>query len=82
MNQLTPSGGGSCAGDTRLIWEGTLGFWHKIYQGPKGGLRWGIQYSYFSRNGWSGNNNVLTAPGVAPKAVDNMIFTSFRYYIP
>jgi hypothetical protein len=81
-NQLTPSGGGSCAGDTRLIWEGTLGFWHKIYQGPKGGLRWGIQYSYLSRTGWSGNNNVLTAPGIAPKAVDNMIFTSFRYYIP
>ena len=82
INQLDPSSGGTCAGDTRLIWEGTLGFWHKIYNGPKGGLRWGIQYSYISRTGWSGNNNVLTAPGIAPKAVDNMIFTSFRYYIP
>jgi hypothetical protein len=82
INQLDPSAGGTCAGDTRVIWEGTLGFWHKIYNGPKGGLRWGIQYSYISRTGWSGNNNVLTAPGVAPKAVDNMIFTSFRYYIP
>jgi hypothetical protein len=82
INQLDPSGGGTCAGDTRVIWEGTLGFWHKIYNGPKGGLRWGIQYSYISRTGWSGNNNVLTAPGVAPKAVDNMVFTSFRYYIP
>jgi hypothetical protein len=82
INQLDPSAGGTCAGDTRVIWEGTLGFWHKIYNGPKGGLRWGIQYSYISRTGWSGNNNVLTVPGVAPKAVDNMIFTSFRYYIP
>lgn len=82
INQLDPSAGGTCAGDTRVIWEGTLGFWHKIYNGPKGGLRWGIQYSYLSRTGWSGNNNVLTVPGVAPKAVDNMIFTSFRYYIP
>jgi len=82
INQLDPSGGGTCAGDTRVIWEGTLGFWHKIYNGPKGGLRWGIQYSYFSRTGWSGNNNVLTAPGVAPKAVDNMVWTSLRYYIP
>ncbi|MGA8072174.1 MAG: hypothetical protein WB995_01785 [Candidatus Acidiferrales bacterium] len=80
-NQLTPSGGGTCAGDTRLIMEGTLGFWHKIYQGPKGGLRWGIQYSYFSRNGWSGNNNGA-APGSAPRAVDNVVLTSFRYYIP
>ena len=82
LNQLDPSGGGTCAGDTRVIWEGTLGFWHKIYNGPKGGLRWGIQYSYITRTGWSGNNNVPTAPGIAPKAVDNMIFTSFRYYIP
>ena len=80
-NQLTPSGGGTCAGDTRLIMEGTLGFWHKIYQGPKGGLRWGIQYSYFTRNGWSGNNNGA-APGSAPRAVDNVVLTSFRYYIP
>ncbi len=80
-NQLTPSGGGTCAGDTRFIMEGTLGFWHKIYQGPKGGLRWGIQYSYFSRNGWSGNNNGA-APGTSPRAVDNVVLTSFRYYIP
>lgn len=75
-NQLTPSGGGTCAGDTRTIMEGTLGFWYKLYQGPKGGFRWGLQYSYFSKNGWSGAN------GMAPKAVDNMVWTSFRYYIP
>ncbi len=60
--------------------EGTLGFWHKFYQGPKGGLHWGLQYSYFTRNGWSGNNN--TAVGVSPKAVENGVWTSFRYYLP
>ncbi len=80
-NQLTPSAGGTCAGDTRVIMEGTLGFWHRIYQGPKGGLKWGIQYSYFTRNGWSGNDNG-SAPGVSPKAVDNVVLTSFRYFIP
>src|SRR5208337_4909366 len=32
----TPSGGGSCNGDTRYIGEGTLGFWYKFYQGEKG----------------------------------------------
>lgn len=79
--QLTPSGGGTCAGDTRLIVEGTLGFWHKIFQGDKGGLRWGIQYSYFSKMGWSGDNNT-GGPGISPKAVDNMVWTSFRYYLP
>jgi hypothetical protein len=81
-SQLIPSAGGTCAGDIRVITEATLGFWHKIYQGPKGGLRWGIQYSYVTKSGWSGNDNVLTSPGISPKAVDNMIWTSFRYYIP
>ncbi len=79
---FTPSTGGTCAGDIRDILEGTIGFWHKLYQGPKGGFRWGIQYSYFTKSGWSGNNNVPTAVGISPKAVDNMIWTSFRYYIP
>jgi hypothetical protein len=82
---ITPGTGGTCAGDTRVIQEGTVGFWHKFYQGPKGGLRWGITYSYLTRSGWSGNNvgsGVGTAPGVSPKAVDNMVWTSFRYYIP
>jgi hypothetical protein len=79
---FTPSGGGTCAGDTRVIMEGTAGFWYKFYQGPKGGFRFGLQYSYFSKNGWSGNNNVAGAAGFAPKAVDNMIWTSVRYYIP
>jgi len=80
----TPSSGGSCAGDTRVIMEGTLGFWYRFYQGPKGGFRWGLQYSYFSKNGWSGNDN--NAPGVlglySPKAIDNMVWTSVRYYLP
>src|SRR5215467_12611745 len=71
-----PSGGGTCAGDIRTITEATLGFWHKVYNGPKGGVRWGIQYSYLTKSGWSGLN------GISPKAVDNMLFTSFRYYIP
>jgi hypothetical protein len=79
-NQLTPSGGGTCAGDTRLIMEGTVGFWHRFYQGPKGGFRWGLQYSYFTRSGWSGNNG--TKISFSPKAVDNMVWTSFRYYLP
>jgi hypothetical protein len=84
-SQLIPSTGGTCAGDIRVITEGTIGFWHKIYQGPKGGFRWGIQYSYLTKSGWSGNNSTPPAApgvGVSPKAVDNMIWTSFRYYIP
>jgi len=74
--QLAPGTGGTCAGDIRTISEGSLGLWHKFYAGPKGGLRWGIQYSYFTKSGWSGNN------GIAPKAVNNMVIASFRYYLP
>ena len=74
--QLTPSAGGTCAGDSRVAIEGTLGFWHKLYQGPKGGFRWGMTYSYLTRTAWSG------AGSLQPKAVDNMVWTSFRYYLP
>lgn len=78
----TPSGG-SCVGDTRYIGEGSIGFWHKFYQGDKGKFQWGIQYSYFYRTGWSGAAlSASPTVGVAPHAVDNMVWTSFRYYLP
>jgi hypothetical protein len=79
---FTTASNGACSGNVRNVQEGTVGFWHKIYQGPKGGVRWGLQYSYLTRNSWSGNNNTPTAVGVNAKAVDNMLFTSFRYYLP
>jgi hypothetical protein len=81
--QLLPSGGGTCAGDARIVIEGTLGFWHKLYQGPKGGFRWGMTYSYLTRTGWSGSGGLAAgSAGLSPKAVDNMVWTSFRYYLP
>jgi len=82
----TPGSGGACTGDIHHIVEGTLGFWHKVYQGPKGRVQWGVQYSYLTKVGWSGNafNSAtgVAGPSVRPKAVDNMLFTSFRYYLP
>jgi hypothetical protein len=42
---------GLALGTSGIITEGTLGFWHKFYSGPKGGLHWGIQYSYFAKRG-------------------------------
>jgi hypothetical protein len=70
----------NCAGDARNIIEGTMGFWYRIYNGEKGRIQWGPQYSYIVRNTWSG-----AAPGgltSSPHGIDNMIFTSFRYYLP
>ncbi len=87
-NDFNPSTGSNCAGDIRFIQEGTLGFWYKFYQGPKGRFQFGVQYSYLTKSGWSGNNNNAKdilgnpIPAVSPKGIDNMVFTSLRYYIP
>lgn len=81
-NQNTPNSAGTCNGDLRMVTEGTVGFWHKIYNGPRGRLQWGLQFSYVQKNTWSGNNNTPAAVGLAPKAGDMMVWTSFRYYLP
>jgi len=78
---FTPGGLANCTGDTRALIEGTAGFWHKIYDGSKeqvnrGRLQWGLQYSYVDRITWSGKG------GLEPEGLDNMFFTSFRYYLP
>jgi hypothetical protein len=83
LNDFNPSAGANCAGDIRSIQESTLGFWYKFYQGSKGRMQFGIQYSYLSKDAWSGTGGVAAgAPAISSKGVDNMIWTSFRYYIP
>ena len=72
--------GSNCTADTRVLIEGTSGFWFRIYDGSKdkvnhGRVQWGAQYSYVSRNTWSGS-------GLEPHGIDGMVFTSFRYYLP
>jgi hypothetical protein len=73
----------NCTGDTRAVIEGTLAFWYRFYSGPRGRFQFGTQYSYVTRQTWSGcANSKCTGPGVSPEGIDNMIFTSFRYYLP
>ncbi|QHN05221.1 hypothetical protein FTO74_19075 [Granulicella sp. WH15] len=43
--------------------------------GPAGRLQYGVAYSYPTREGWTG-------VGGDPKATNNFVYTSFRYYIP
>jgi TolA-binding protein len=74
-NGFNPGGLSKCNGDTRNLIEGTIGFWYRFYNGPKGRLQWGPQYSYLVRNTWRGT-------GGDPSANTNMFFTSFRYYLP
>ena len=42
--------------------EGTLGFWYKPYNGPKGRLQFGMQYSYLTKTAWAGIGTKLPVP--------------------
>jgi len=68
--------GGSCGAQTRDVQEITGGYWYDLYKGDRGRLRQSIQYGYAVREGWSG------ASGIGAKGIDNMFWTSFRYYLP
>jgi hypothetical protein len=90
--ETSPSGNGgftpgtlaNCTADTRAVIEGTVGFWYNFYSGPKGRFRFGTQYSYVTRQTWSGASGGTTpVPGaLSPEGLDGMVFTSFRYYLP
>jgi hypothetical protein len=68
--------GGSCGAQTRDVQELTGGYWYDLYKGDRGRLRQGIQYGYAVREGWSG------VAGIGAKGIDNMFWTTFRYYLP
>jgi len=81
---FNPGSLANCTADSRVVIEGTAGFWYRFYRGPRGRFQFGTQYSYVTRNTWSGYGG-LTQPvtsGLEPHGIDNMIFTSFRYYLP
>jgi hypothetical protein len=76
--------GGSCGAQTKDVQEATVGYWYDFYKGEYGRLRQGIQYGYAVRNSWSGAavSGSGFPGGVSAKGVDNMFWTSFRYYLP
>jgi hypothetical protein len=81
---FNPGGLANCNGDTKDLVEGSAGFWYKPYNGPKGRLQFGMQYSYLTRTAWAGVGTVRPIPAGTqnPTAIENMVFTSFRYYLP
>jgi hypothetical protein len=74
-NGFSPGAPANCNGDTRDLIEFSTGFYIKFYNGPKGRVQWGPQYSYIIKNTWAG-------VGGGPQATQNMVITSFRYYLP
>jgi hypothetical protein len=79
---FTPGALANCTGDTRAAIEGTAGFWYTFYNGPKGRFRFGTQYSYVTRQTWSGADAAGNVGALTPQGLDSMVFTSFRYYLP
>lgn len=83
-----PSNPANCTANTRSILEGTTGFWYRFYKGPKGTFQVGSQYSYFMRNSWEacGTSALIGPCGnshfTEPHGNDNIVETSFRYYLP
>jgi hypothetical protein len=74
---------GTCTADSRAVIEGTAGFWYRFYNGTRGKFQFGAMYSYVTRNTWSGYGGLPAGSnGLDPHGIDNMVFTSFRYYLP
>jgi hypothetical protein len=78
---FTPGTLANCTADSRAVIEGTAGFWYSFYNGPKGRFRFGTQYSYVTRQTWSGVGPT-SGTQASPEGLDGMVFTSFRYYLP
>ena len=78
-----PAGSG-CGNNTRNVQEITGCYWYDIYKGDRGRLRQSIQYGYAVREGWSGTGTAgaQSTPLNGAKGIDNMFWTSFRYYLP
>ena len=73
----------NCTADSRAVIEGTVGLWYKFYNGTRGKFQFGAMYAYLTRNTWAGYGGLPAGSnGLAPHGIDNMIFTSFRYYLP
>lgn len=77
----SPSTPSNCGGNNKDVQEFTVGYWFYFYAGDKGRLRQGIQYSRMERDLWSGAGGASN-PGGGAKGIDNMLWTSFRYYLP
>ena len=76
---------GTCNADTRFLAQGAGGVWYRFYRGSRGTLQFGMQYSHTERAVWSSNASATATTGGArqqPLATDNMVYTSFRYYLP
>ena len=72
----------SCSPATRAVIEGTLSLIYRFYNGPKGRVQANIAYSYLKREAWTGTDTNTASGFGAPNGINNMVFSSLRYYLP
>jgi len=65
-----------CQAQNRTLWQVEPGYWYRFYKGPAGTVALGMSYSYIQRSTWAGLG------GLQPRGNENMVMTSFRYYLP
>ena len=90
LSPLTPTAGATgaapvapsnCGGSNKDVQEFTAGYWYNFYNGPQRPPPPGLPVQTVRRDLWSGAGGTAN-PGNGAHGTDNMIFTSFRYYLP
>jgi hypothetical protein len=80
-----------CSGNTKSLWALQPQLWYRIHKGKEGTVQFGASYAYVYREAWSGlgpssTTTAATLPTVnglvTPKTINQIVMTSFRYYLP
>jgi hypothetical protein len=65
----------ACNGTNRNIYEATVGYWYRLFQGKAGRIEQGNHVVSIHRNLWS-------RIGGAPEGGDLVAYASLRFYLP
>jgi hypothetical protein len=79
-----------CSGQTKKVWAIQPQLWYRIFKGREGTVQFGASYAYVYREAWSGRSSASSGAGslptvtnlVSPKTINQIVMTSFRYYLP
>jgi len=85
-------GGSACSGQAKDVWAIQTQLWYRLYKGKAGTVQFGASYAYVYKRAWEGrgpNGTITNVNGfpvvgglVGPTSTNNIIMTSFRYYLP
>ena len=70
------------ASQNRNVWAAQPSVFYRLYKGKVGQVQFGGSYAYVYRNTWDGVTSISNTTAVHPKAIENIVMTSFRYYLP